>query len=104
MSFEWSGTVPRLPKSPPRVARDLNKIQVIVNSMARVPEEPAWMGRSNLRALRGRRAKGAAAAAANNTSASRDRSSSRRRKASGRSSSRRKRGATRKPRKIEQLF
>ena len=105
MDFEWSGTVPRLPISPPRAARALNKIEVIVNAMSRKREEPAWMGRSNLRALRKRREQGAAAAAAaaNNTTASRGRSKSRR-KASGRSSSRRKGTTTRKPRNIGQLF
>ena len=102
MDFEWSGTVPRLPKSPPRAARALNKIEVIVNAMNRKREEPAWMGRSDLRALRERRAKGAEAAAASAHSASgrRGRSASRK----GRSSSRRRRNATRKPRRIGQLF
>ena len=85
MSFEWSAKAPKLPRSP-RPA--LEKIDVVVNSMNRTREVPAWMGRSNRRALSVRRAKGAAATKNTNHSPSK----------------RNKRSATRKPRRIGQLF
>lgn len=86
MPSEWSAKAPRLPRSPPR---PLEKIEVIVNSMNPTREEPAWMGRSNLLALRRRR-----------SVANRRSTNSR----SGSRSRRRTNKTPRKPRKIVQLF
>jgi hypothetical protein len=90
MDFKWSAKAPRLPRSPQRA---LEKIDIVVNSMNRAREVPAWMGRSNRHALSVRRAKAAAAATKN---MNHSRSPSR--------SKRSKRSATRKPRRIGQLF